>query len=299
MENKKNKKANILSTVLVNKIRILTIILVILLASVSALLFTQIDQNIQLSNTLSETKNKYDALTSSFNDLSNQFDKFKEYTNKQNLTANSNYKDLKTRYDNLQANYSALTQQYSHLQTSYDDIKSKYDNLQITYDNLKSSYLDLQISYNNLKKQYDTLQASFNGSQSSYDKLLASYNSLQTSYNNLQSQYDDIKMITNLQKNTILDKDKTIEFESNATFPLSYTTAYAGYIIVNFNSTQYLFFKISSNYTNTDYLRYPLEGAANSGIFKIPVFPGTTRISMRNTNYFYSTTVKYTITYVF
>jgi archaellum component FlaC len=289
----------ILSTIWVNKIRILVVILVILLASVSALLYTQIDQNTQLSNTLSETKDKYDALTSSFKDLTNQFDKFKADTIRQNLTATNNYKKLKAQYDNLQANYSTLKGQYNDLKTSYNDITSKYDNLQITYDNTKSSYAELQISYNNLKKQYDTLQSSFNGSQSSYAQLLASYNNLQTSFNSLQSQYNDQKMIVELKKNIVLDYNKTIVFLSNGTFILSYKTNYTGFITINFNSTQYIFFKISSDYTNTDYIRYPLENAVNTGVFKIPVFPGITRISIRNTNYFYDATVRYTITYIF
>jgi len=143
-----------------------------------------------------------------------------------------------------------------------------------------------------MKKKFDTLQSSYDSLKSSYDKLEASYVSLQSSY-------DDLQAIVSLQKSSVLDKDKTVDLDLNETKTISYDTPYAGYIIVNFTSTHYVYLRISSSYSGTEYARYPLEGTATSGFFKIPVFKGITRVIIRNPNYFVTTTVVYTITYVY
>jgi len=299
MEKEKKDKLKLFSIILADKMKSLTVILVILLACVSALLYYQTDQNIQLSNSLTETKDRYSSLDASYNDLASRYDKLIEDSNKRLQTANNDYNILKLKYDRLNTTYSDLQRSFDDLKASFDNLKGKLNSIQSNYTSLQSSYSSLQNSYSDLKKKYDTLQSSYNDLQSSYDSLQTSYNSLQTAYNNLQSTYNDLQSILSLQKNTVLDKNKTFTLAENGTASLLYSTKYAGYIMFNFTSTQYIYFTISSNYTNIEYARYPLEGAATSGVFKIPVFPGTTKITVRNTNYFYGATVRYTINYFY
>ncbi|NAY89625.1 MAG: hypothetical protein GU347_02780 [Desulfurococcales archaeon] len=116
--------------------------------------------------------------------------------------------------------------------------------------------------------------------------------------------YYSYSSIVELKESKILDKDKTVNLPAGANMEISYSTPYAGYIKINFTSSGGVYFWVGNSqyvsYNNGYYSRYPPPGdTATSGSFTVPVFPGTTKIYIRNPGILVGVTVTYTLEYVY
>jgi hypothetical protein len=131
------------------------------------------------------------------------------------------------------------------------------------------------------------------------NNLQSKYNDLQGKYNDLQSKYKDLNDTVYLKKSAVLDKDKAINIPAMGHQTLPYTTAYAGYIIVEFKSPGTIYFLVGSTLAGGWYAQYTSYGAVTNGRLMVPVFPGTTNLDIRNADPISGVTVTITVTYIY
>jgi len=125
-------------------------------------------------------------------------------------------------------------------------------------------------------------------------------------YQNQLNQINGLKLdlanlisIVNMEKRTVLVRDKTVNLVANGEASFTYATPYAGYVTVEFTASGPVYFHLGSNFTNSYYTMYPTSGTATSGSFTLPIFPGTTWLYVKHPAVLIGATVTFTITYVY
>jgi len=152
--------------------------------------------------------------------------------------------------------------------------------------------------------QINTLTLEKNNLNSQMANLTTQVSNLTVQLNDLKDKYSELSAIVNLTRKETLEKNRRINMTSSADVSLSYSTPYAGYLKTDFEMSAYVELHISSFFTGTEYVIYPLPGETEilyfpmTGTFSVPLFPGVTTLRLQNV---FHTPVKVslTITYVY
>jgi len=159
-----------------------------------------------------------------------------------------------------------------------------------------STYQSQLNQLESLKSQVNSLTRERNSLQSQITDFQDQVNSLRAEVGALQSEYNELDDIVNLKKSMVLDKDKTLNIPARGLQTLSYSTAYAGYIIVDFTASGRVLLMVGSGFTGEIY--YRTSGATFSELFTIPILPGKTHLSFLNEGII-RVTVTLTVTYIY
>ena len=168
-----------------------------------------------------------------------------------------------------------------------------------TYQSQLNQTDSLKSQVNSLTTDKNSLTTERNSLQSQIVDLKNQVNSLTTKVNDLQSKYNVLNDTVNLKKSTVLDKDKTLNIQARGHQTLSYSTAYAGYIRVDFAASGSVYFWVGSELAGGWYAPYTSYGTTTSGRLTVPVFPGTTNLDIRNADLLTGVTVTFTVTYIY
>ena len=170
----------------------------------------------------------------------------------------------------------------NRLEVALVNYKESYTRLIGDYTILQEMYTNLSSDYNSLYEMYTDLRDESINLQEIYSSLRADYASLQETHSNLKREYEEI---FNLEKETVLEKDMTLNISEGENATLSYDIPYAGYIEMEFTASSDVFFWIGSSITkDVYYSRYPpFPQTLTNGTFRVPV-PNTTYLFASNPN---------------
>jgi hypothetical protein len=90
-----------------------------------------------------------------------------------------------------------------------------------------------------LTDRNQALSGNISDLRDSYDLLQANYSGLSVVYADLQVNYTELSDILNLQKEIMLEENRTIVFGSVPVTQLSYNLSYPGYLQVNLSADQF------------------------------------------------------------
>lgn len=188
---------------------------------------------------------------------------------------------------------------YGIYYATYQSELSQIDSLNNQVNSLTADKNSLTAQVNSLTADKNALIGQITSLQSQIGDLKNQVNSLTANVNNLQSKYKDLNDTVYMKKSAVLDKDKAINILAMGHQTLPYTTAYAGYIIVDFKSPVTIYFLVGSALAGGWYAQYTSYGAVTNGRLMVPVFPGTTNLDIRNADPIAGVTVTITVTYIY
>ena len=193
---------------------------------------------------------------------------------------------LSLSYYNFTSLINTKDAQISSLTSEVASLTNEKNNLQNQLNSLNNEKTKLQEEINNLTNEKKALE----------DKIT----SLQNQITALQGEINELKAIINLQKNTILEKDKTVNLPTRHYITLQYNTPYTGYIRITFTASGGVLFWVGNSFTGEYYYRYPSNATtAVSGSFIVPILPGITYIYIENPAWLSGVTVTLTIEYTY
>jgi len=208
--------------------------------------------------------------------------------------------DLNSLVNTLQSQVSSLSSERDALIQENEDLNTQITMLQNQIKNMQTQVAHLQDQINVLAGERDSLMRQVNMLQNQVDYLQGLVDNLWGQIDYLQGQLDYYESIVNLELSTVLADDEVIAIPGDSYHVLSYTTEYAGYLIIEFTATSDISIHIGSNFTGEYYYTYPSNETATNGTFYVPVFPGTTYICLDNRGSFRpGVTVTITITYIY
>jgi len=208
--------------------------------------------------------------------------------------------DLSSLVNTLQSQVSSLSSERDALMQENEDLNTQITMLQNQIENLQTQVAFLQDQINILAGERDSLMRQVNKLQNQVDYLQGLADNLWGQINYLQGQLDYYESIVNLELSRVLADNEAIAIPGNSYHILSYTTEYAGYLIIEFTATNGISIHVGSNFTGEYYYTYPNNGTTTNGTFYVPVFPGTTYIFLDNRGPFRpGVTVTIIITYVY
>jgi len=169
----------------------------------------------------------------------------------------------------------------SSLQTQISSLQTQLLSLEKERNDLMSQVSSLEKERDGLRSQVSSLQSQISSLQAQISSLERERDNLRSQLSSLQSRLSELEDIVNLRRSTTLKKDKTVNLRPLDQLTFSYSTPYAGYITITFTATAGVDFWVSSSFTGGYYTRYPLTETAFKGSFTVPVFTGTTSVTVR------------------
>lgn len=138
---------------------------------------------------------------------------------------------------------------------------------------LNDQYLALVNTTNSIRSYYDEISDMYAALRSEYSSLEESYTAVMQEKAVLEYEVSVLEDIVNLNKSVVVVSNQTLELVPKQNVTLTYTSSYAGCIVVNFTSSSDVFFWVGSSMAESlYYARYPpFPETATEGMFKTPV----------------------------
>ena len=194
--------------------------------------------------------------------------------------------DYEINFDILEEEYMTLFSRFITLTNYHETLIDVKDNLLLENENIRDTYSDQikanitnQMQINQIKQENSLLIENITQLQDEYDLICEDYVIL-------KDQLVRARAIENGNRTVHLEDNKEIYIESNDEIILEYNFEYAGLLIINFTSTDEVFFWIGSSLIGeVYYARYPYNWPETSSGDEIivPIY-GKTFVYLKNPN---------------
>ena len=222
-----------------------------------------------------------------------------------NIKNNSEIKLMRLDYENLFNSYSDLNSSYYDLQNNATILQEYYDYIKLLYNDLYVDYSNLSGSYTDLYKDLDDINSLYSDSLINYGELQNTYLVLLEEYDNISDDLDEaIKLlndIENLHIYSMLANQENLEIDSGNNENITYDISYAGFLEINFTSSEEIFIWVGSSAVEPVYYsRYPnYPNLVDHGSFQVPVAGSKVYVYFENPDQNSDTNIVYSIKYVY
>jgi hypothetical protein len=191
------------------------------------------------------------------------------YQNSRITNLNSDLVLMEDGLNETQREYIVLYNRFLNLTSYYNRIISNNIRLNSDIADLEGELVILNVEFNMLRDENNGLIDDFEVAQLQYLDLLSNYSSLVLEKEYFQS---ELYEILNFKKVFPLENGRIIELQSDGDITLVYNFSYAGYLEINFTSSNDVYFWVGSSIDNEYYSRYPLwPDVARSGSVRLPI----------------------------